>query len=241
MLLRRITQHVRDQNWFAVFVDFFIVIIGILIAFQVTEWDAEREKLISQEQIYERLVKDFEIIEQRSDRAVEYMEYLLDSLIVLQDAVNRGKSELDEAEKIKYALERAYSYPAFNDRSGTYIELLSSGQLELIQSEQLRIALNEYDLRVQQSKFNETRIADMLIGSGNLVAFSRHKTFENPARNEHSEIIRGPIKSFDIAAMATDEEFQNELAYVIENRTWLMANVYGQRRVIRQVKAAFED
>jgi len=26
MLLRRITQHVKDQNWFAVAIDFFIVV-----------------------------------------------------------------------------------------------------------------------------------------------------------------------------------------------------------------------
>ena len=47
MLLRRITQHVKDQNWFAVALDFIIVVAGILIAFQITEWNetrADRQK-----------------------------------------------------------------------------------------------------------------------------------------------------------------------------------------------------
>ena len=39
MLLRRITKHVKDQNWFAVALDFFIVVAGILIAFQITNWN----------------------------------------------------------------------------------------------------------------------------------------------------------------------------------------------------------
>ena len=43
MLLRSITKHVRDQNWFAVFLDFFIVVAGILIAFQITNWNERRE------------------------------------------------------------------------------------------------------------------------------------------------------------------------------------------------------
>lgn len=38
MILRRITKHVKDQNWFAVALDFFIVVAGILIAFQITNW-----------------------------------------------------------------------------------------------------------------------------------------------------------------------------------------------------------
>ena len=42
MLLRRITKHVKDQNWFAVGLDFFIVVAGILIAFQITNWNDGR-------------------------------------------------------------------------------------------------------------------------------------------------------------------------------------------------------
>lgn len=43
MLLRSLTKHIREQNWFAVFLDFFIVVVGILIAFQITNWNEERE------------------------------------------------------------------------------------------------------------------------------------------------------------------------------------------------------
>lgn len=43
MLLRSITKHVKDQNWFAVGVDFLIVVVGILIAFQITNWSEKRQ------------------------------------------------------------------------------------------------------------------------------------------------------------------------------------------------------
>lgn len=42
MILRRITKHVRDQNWFAVGIDFLIVVVGILIAFQITNWSQDQ-------------------------------------------------------------------------------------------------------------------------------------------------------------------------------------------------------
>jgi len=44
MILRRITQHVKDQNWFAVGLDFVIVVTGILIAFQITNWSEARRQ-----------------------------------------------------------------------------------------------------------------------------------------------------------------------------------------------------
>ena len=43
MLFRRIKAHIEKENWFAVFIDFLIVVVGILIAFQITNWNERRE------------------------------------------------------------------------------------------------------------------------------------------------------------------------------------------------------
>ena len=54
MILRRITQHVKEQNWFAVGLDFIIVVAGILIAFQITNWNEDqsaRAKLTRVEEV----------------------------------------------------------------------------------------------------------------------------------------------------------------------------------------------
>lgn len=42
MLLRRITKHVKEQNWFAVLVDFFIVVLGVGMALAAGDWINER-------------------------------------------------------------------------------------------------------------------------------------------------------------------------------------------------------
>ena len=42
MLLRRITRHVKEQNWFAVGIDFVIVVIGVFIGLQVANWNEAR-------------------------------------------------------------------------------------------------------------------------------------------------------------------------------------------------------
>lgn len=44
MLLRRITKHITDQNWFAVFIDFLIVVVvGLFIGLQVNNWNENRK------------------------------------------------------------------------------------------------------------------------------------------------------------------------------------------------------
>ena len=55
MLLRSITKHVREQNWFAVALDFFIVVAGILIAFQITNLNEARQERQRTERLFERL------------------------------------------------------------------------------------------------------------------------------------------------------------------------------------------
>ena len=52
MLLRRFMHHVKDQNWFAVGLDVVVVIVGIFLGMQVTEWnDARKVKSLDKETV----------------------------------------------------------------------------------------------------------------------------------------------------------------------------------------------
>jgi hypothetical protein len=42
MILRSLTKHVNDQNWFAVGIDFVIVVFGVYVGLQVQEWSDQR-------------------------------------------------------------------------------------------------------------------------------------------------------------------------------------------------------
>jgi len=45
MILRRITEHVKAQNWFAVWIDFLIVVVGVFVGLQVSNWNDARSRL----------------------------------------------------------------------------------------------------------------------------------------------------------------------------------------------------
>ena len=42
MLLRRVIEHVKAQNWFAVCLDFIIVVIGVFLGIQIGNWNEDR-------------------------------------------------------------------------------------------------------------------------------------------------------------------------------------------------------
>ena len=44
MILRSVTKHIKDQNWFAVGLDFLIVVVGVFIGIQVANWNEEQQQ-----------------------------------------------------------------------------------------------------------------------------------------------------------------------------------------------------
>ena len=75
MILSRITEHFKEQNWFAVGVDFLIVVIGVLLAFQITEWAGARTERAREAQIIGDLLADLDIDRREYATAISADEY----------------------------------------------------------------------------------------------------------------------------------------------------------------------
>ena len=57
MILRRITEHVKTQNWLAVAIDFVIVVGGVFIGIQAANWNAARAEERGKPRIWRSLSK----------------------------------------------------------------------------------------------------------------------------------------------------------------------------------------
>lgn len=92
MLLRSITKHVKDQNWFAVGIDFCIVVIGVFIGIQVANWNEERGRK-AQEHSYLVLVhKELAQNAERADRLLDYYTNVTESGERALDFLKRDKA-----------------------------------------------------------------------------------------------------------------------------------------------------
>ena len=60
MLLRRITQLIKNQNWFAVFLDFVIVVAGVFIGIQVANWNELKKEQQLEKQYIQNIISDLD-------------------------------------------------------------------------------------------------------------------------------------------------------------------------------------
>ena len=58
MILRSFNRHVADQNWFAVCIDLLVVVVGIFLGLQVTEWGNDRQNVKWEQEFYRDLKSD---------------------------------------------------------------------------------------------------------------------------------------------------------------------------------------
>ncbi len=143
MLLRRITQHVRDQNWFAVFIDFIIVVVGILIAFQITEWNDKRSNESEKAQQQQRLIEEFSVLKQEWEEDAESFAETIKGTGELIKLLRAGEQPEDDGPLKQYLWQANYFYET-PSLSSTYQELIESGGLSFITDQELRKALFRY-------------------------------------------------------------------------------------------------
>ncbi|MEM7329622.1 MAG: hypothetical protein AAF437_12835 [Pseudomonadota bacterium] len=143
MLLRRITKHVKDQNWFAVALDFFIVVVGILIAFQITNWNDLRQSHAAERALVERLNNEFstlaDVLEQRLVRGEQLVSGTAELITLVRDG-----DEPQNKDAVKSLLLSASRYNAPVASPTTFSDALQSGRLSNLRDDTLRDALNGY-------------------------------------------------------------------------------------------------
>ncbi|MEM8634070.1 MAG: hypothetical protein AAGF33_03755 [Pseudomonadota bacterium] len=71
MILRRITQHVKAQNWTAVGLDFVIVVVGVFIGIQLGNWNQDRLDRAEEAAFLRTLQRDVLELERITDRLID--------------------------------------------------------------------------------------------------------------------------------------------------------------------------
>jgi hypothetical protein len=149
MLLRRVTKHVRDQNWFAVFIDFFIVVFGVYAGFQVTEWSAERNSRDQEATAIDRLVIEYrqnlEILSAVKSKSERVMAATVELLSMIKPAPDPNITD----QSISDTLLACMTNPKFVPNLGATKSLLASGDLGLIKSAEIQSRLAQWEAKVQ--------------------------------------------------------------------------------------------
>ena len=210
MILRRFMQHVKEQNWFAVGLDVIVVIVGIFLGMQVQQWYEDRKENNRSVDYLERILIDF-------DNNIELQEILIPAF------QERRKQLLDTYRMLRSTDNSTYDEQAFIDGISTVDrdigidinittldELISAGELKLIKSADVKLAVGQLLEKLDRINY----------------VMSRNRRDNSPSVFEiYKRIDRGygdrdPLLSprFDIEALKQDRELSAHLSIVIHNQ-----------------------
>ena len=144
MILARLSRAVREQNWFAVAIEFVIVIAGVVIGFQITAWNGERSDRNREQACLARLhdeVLDAEanrlgLLESVSSR-VEMADSIVGVLFEGGDPADLPDAACEAIVRIGIFYLEGYALPTLD-------ELMSTGNLGIIRNDRLRERLTAY-------------------------------------------------------------------------------------------------
>jgi hypothetical protein len=150
MILSSVTKHVKEQNWFAVVIDFVIVVVGVFMGIQVSNWNQNQKDAVTEHQYIERIQKDLLATQKDMRGRMNYFnqvkEHALSALNALENPAEKlGQKFLFDSFEASQALRR----PMGRD---TYNELLSDGSLKTISKLKIRRRLAQYYRSISASE-----------------------------------------------------------------------------------------
>jgi len=150
MIIHRLANAIRHQNWSQIITEILIVVIGIFLGLQVDDWNTQREDRV-QEGIY------LERLHTEVTDAIDFREETFEGVVFTRDVVdfNQGLGEILAVFKgtdLETTLGPRHCFAVmgshiYNDQSvdiPTLRELNASGLLSLIQNEDIKIAISQF-------------------------------------------------------------------------------------------------
>lgn len=142
MVLRRFRDHVTEHNWFAVAVDFVIVVAGVFVGIQASNWNQARLNRQQARQYRTMLRDDLDAnLENLAIRKRYYSWVRREALATLAD-LDRPSSSLDQ-QFLVHAYQATQIQPWALKRN-TYDEVLSTGAMANLGDPLLRDKIANY-------------------------------------------------------------------------------------------------
>ena len=218
MILRRLAQSLKEQNWTAISVEFVLLVLGVFLGIQAANWNEARQERALEAEYLARLQRDFGAIDARLTINATRWEFNASAPIRLINDLDafrqQGAWPRPKAEMLR-DLDATMGSRIPAPRAASYVELLSAGRLGLLRDSRLREALADYDT---QAAFT-LKAYDVLMQRADpqrpiLVKHLRFDRGAHPAQIDPENILRNggdPWADVDLAQLAADPGLETAL------------------------------
>ena len=248
MLLRRVIEHVKRQQWTAIAIDFVIVVVGVFIGIQVANWNEARVDDARASGYLERIHNDLEAdLANYRDRTQFWAAVSAYGRKGLAYADTKRTNEMSQWDLL-LAYFQASQVGEFVTTGTSYEELKSAGELGLITNIALRNALGTYYTNAGNPALSERpayreNVRGIIPLDVQLYIWTRcyasNQQGEQQLRDCPSPVSEGRAAEI-VNAIANDKSLMSELRYWMS--TMHVASLIGRDRIAlaTQVKASVD-
>ena len=174
MILRRVIEHVRKQEWTAIWIDLAIVVVGVFIGIQVSNWNAERSERVLEARYLGSLAEDIRSDIREIDTTIEVSLWRMS---VLEELAFKASGEpvpagfrigdvavpanavppYTDTENKAVGLALVYMRTLDGNRS-TYETLINTGGIGLLRDPTLLRQVQEYYAAVEEIQDTEKNL-----------------------------------------------------------------------------------
>lgn len=138
MILRRLTEHVRAQNWLAVGLDFLIVVLGVFIGIQVANWNEARSLQREERGVVLRLLAEADRSTVEIGEAIALTGSFYDIAVRAHETLQADGIDEAAADQLRSDLAALGSWRDEEFVRSTLDQIVANGDLSLIRSQSLQ-------------------------------------------------------------------------------------------------------
>lgn len=209
MIVKRFTGALRRQDWTAVAVELVLVVIGILIAFQISQWSTDRQAKQDRDSATIRLLAEAEQNVAYIRLGLTLQKKSFKELTYTLSAVQADQWRTADRQQMLSGLQSARTWVPLEPPSAVYNDLVASGSLGKIGNVGLRSAIAKYrsTLNFHGEVINFMRELDP--------ALEEHAAFDYQYNGTGRQRVRLAV---DFDALGADQLLQEKLALLADRQ-----------------------
>lgn len=200
-------RHIEDREWLLLFLETLGVLVGILLAFELQEWAANRAAAARHQEMMDRLFEE-------AEQDIGSLRDIRDALLA------QSKTEVDFATQLSAgkcppkemwtAVGTVQMLPSFDLPRSVYTELMGSGGLSSIPDPRVRKSI---------ALFN----SELAWSEGQIEYFREHRPDPVPVSDNRVRLRYDPtadepeVAEYDRAALCADQGFRNQMVSAARN------------------------
>lgn len=241
MILRRLANAVREQNWFTVIIEFTLVVAGVLVALQLDNWNNERQTRLEEQRLVSQLLDELTFAIDAKRQWIAQTEVNNNALEEAIYIVQETDPDSRLSHKQCYAAWTSHIVVFAISRLATLDEILSTGGIRTLKDKNLRDTLLTFNEDRERTAAN---LAFTRSDFANLIdnypdAFPR--TLIDGSTDDANVVSIETDVACDLALIRANQEIRNKLISNLGRRTGALDSARSEVTAMDNLKERLSE